>query len=123
MIVVNVVAGFAGAALVLSSLADLFASVVVPRSVGGRYRPSALLSRFGWRLWRGAAMRIADQERREDTLAVFAPTLLVTLLGYWVLSQVIGYVPAHLRVVVHKNQQSCITDGCVPYGLEPQTGL
>ncbi|MDB5070359.1 MAG: hypothetical protein JWM87_1470 [Candidatus Eremiobacteraeota bacterium] len=35
----------------------------------------------------------------------------------------IGYVPAHLRVVVHKNQQSCITDGCVPYGLEPQTGL
>ncbi|MDB5070360.1 MAG: hypothetical protein JWM87_1471 [Candidatus Eremiobacteraeota bacterium] len=91
MIVVNVVAGFAGAALVLSSLADLFASVVVPRSVGGRYRPSALLSRFGWRLWRGAAMRIADQERREDTLAVFAPTLLVTLLGYWVLSQVIGY--------------------------------
>jgi hypothetical protein len=35
----------------------------------------------------------------------------------------IGYVPAHLRVVVHKGQQSCITDGCVPYGLEPQTGL
>ena len=35
----------------------------------------------------------------------------------------IGYVPAHLRVVVHKNQPSCITDGCVPYGLEPQTGL
>ena len=35
----------------------------------------------------------------------------------------IGYVPAHLRVVVHKNQQSCITDGCVPYGMEPQTGL
>ena len=36
-------------------------------------------------------MRIADPERREDTLAVFAPTLLVTLLGYWVFSQIVGY--------------------------------
>jgi len=35
----------------------------------------------------------------------------------------LGYVPAHLQVVVHKNQPSCITDGCVPYGLQSQTGL
>ena len=87
----NAVAGLAGAALVVSSLADLFISVVVPRSVGGRLRPSALISRNGWRMWRDRAMRIADAERREDTLAVFAPTLLVTLLFYWVLSQMIGY--------------------------------
>jgi hypothetical protein len=35
----------------------------------------------------------------------------------------IGYQAAHLRVVVHKNQSSCITDGCVPYGLASLTGL
>jgi hypothetical protein len=91
VIAVDILVGLAGAALVLSSLADLFISVVVPRSVGGRYRPSALISRNGWRLWRDGALRIGDAERREDTLALFAPMFLVTLLGYWVFSQIIGY--------------------------------
>ncbi len=77
--------------MVVSSLADLFVSVIVPRSVGGRWRPSAVIARYGWRVWRDSAMRIADQERREDTLAVFAPTFLVTLLVYWVVSQAVGY--------------------------------
>jgi len=90
-VILNVLVGIAGAALVVSSLADLFISVVVPRSVGGRLRPSALISRNGWRFWRDQAMRIEDAERREDTLAVFAPTLLVTLLAYWVLSEIVGY--------------------------------
>jgi ion channel len=91
VILLDILVGLAGAALVVSSLADLFISVVVPRSVGGRYRPSALMSRYGWRFWRAQSMRIADAERREDTLAVFAPTLLVTLLAYWVFSEMIGY--------------------------------
>jgi hypothetical protein len=91
VIVLNLVAALAGAALVLASLADLFQSVVVPRSVGGRLRPSVYISRYGWQLWRTAAMRIDDQERREDTLGVFAPTLLVTLFAYWVFSQIAGY--------------------------------
>jgi len=77
--------------LVISSLSDLFQSVVVPRSVGGRWRASILIARYGWRTWRELAMRIADQERREDTMAVFAPTFMITLLGYWVASQAVGY--------------------------------
>ena len=36
-------------------------------------------------------MAIRDQERREDTLAIFAPMFMVTLLAYWVASQAIGY--------------------------------
>ena len=75
----------------MSSLGDLFLAVLVPRSVGSRWRPSAMIARYGWRAWRDAAMRIADQERREDTLAIFAPTFMITLLIYWVLSQGIGY--------------------------------
>ena len=75
----------------MSSLADLFQSVIVPRSVGSRWRASAVIARFGWRFWRDSAMRIADQERREDTLAIFAPTFMVTLLIYWVVSQALGY--------------------------------
>jgi len=91
VVFLNIVIGLAGSALVLSSLADLFASVIVPRAFGGRYRPSALIARYGWEFWRERALRIADQERREDTLAIFAPTLLVTLIFYWVFSQMIGY--------------------------------
>ncbi len=75
----------------LSSLADLFLSVVVPRSVSARFRPSTIFARGGWPMWRHRSMQIADAERREDTLAVFAPALLVTLLAYWVASQMIGY--------------------------------
>ncbi len=75
----------------LSSLADLFLSVVVPRSVSARFRPSTIFSRTGWPLWRDRSMTIADPEKREDTLAMFAPLLLVTLLAYWVASQMVGY--------------------------------
>ncbi len=91
MIVLDVLVGLAGAALVFASLSDVFQSVIVPRSVGWRLRGSRFISRDGWRMWREAAMRIGDAERREDTLALFAPALLVTLLAYWVLAQVLGY--------------------------------
>jgi hypothetical protein len=91
MLLLDILAAVVGAALVLWSLADLFQSVVVPRSVGGRFRPSVIMVRFGWRLWRDSSMRIADQERREDTLAIFAPTFMMTLLAYWVFSQIVGY--------------------------------
>jgi hypothetical protein len=77
--------------LVVSSLSDLFQAVVVPRSVGSRWRASVIISRYGWRMWRDRAMGIGDQERREDTLAIFAPTYMVTLLAYWVASQAVGY--------------------------------
>ena len=91
MIALDILAALAGAALVLSSLTDLFKSVVVPRSVGGRLRPSVFLSRYGWQFWRESALRITDAERREDTLAMFAPSLLMSLLVYWVASQMVGY--------------------------------
>jgi len=91
VIALDLLAALAGAGLVVSSLADLFQSVVVPRSVAGRFRASVLISRYGWRFLRGGAMRIADAERREDTLALFAPMLMVTLLLYWVASQILGY--------------------------------
>jgi hypothetical protein len=32
-----------------------------------------------------------DPERREDTLAVFAPLYLVSIFAYWVASQIVGY--------------------------------
>jgi Ion channel len=65
--------------------------VIVPRSVGSRYRPSVLLSRRGWRIWREAALRLRDPERREDALALFAPSILVVFLATWVAMLIAGF--------------------------------
>jgi hypothetical protein len=77
--------------LVGLALGDVFQSVIVPRSVGGRWRVSAHISRMGWRLWRDRALGIAQHERREDTLATYAPVLLTTLLLMWVGMLIVGY--------------------------------
>jgi hypothetical protein len=87
----EVLAVAAGLALVAAALADVFQSVIVPRSVGRRFRPSAFLVRRGWWLWREVALRIPDAERREDTLALFAPAVLMMLLGTWVVMLIVGY--------------------------------
>lgn len=91
MLALQVLAGLVGLALVVVTLADVFQSVVVPRSVGWRYRPSALLSRNGWRYWREGCLRIGDAEKREDTLAMFAPFLLTAFLATWVGLLIAGY--------------------------------
>jgi hypothetical protein len=65
--------------------------VIVPRSIGGRYRPSTRLARYGWRAWRSVALRLRDPERREDALATFAPTLLISLLIVWVAMETVGF--------------------------------
>ncbi len=91
MLALQVLTGLIGLALVVATLSDVFQSVVVPRSVGSRYRPSALISRNGWRYWREAALRIADAEKREDTLAMFAPFLLTAFLATWVGLLIAGY--------------------------------
>ena len=89
--VAQLAAAAAGLFLVVVAIADVFQSVIVPRSVGNRYRPSAFISRNAWRRWREAALRIGDPERREDTLAIFAPVLLTSFLVTWVSLLVGGY--------------------------------
>ncbi|MFN2459373.1 MAG: potassium channel family protein [Candidatus Velthaea sp.] len=81
----------AGVVLVFLTLGDIFQSVIVPRPAGRTFRPSALVSRYGWRLWRWSAHRIGDNERREDFLGTYAPLLLVGLLIFWVALLILGY--------------------------------
>ncbi|HTW82972.1 MAG TPA: potassium channel family protein [Candidatus Sulfotelmatobacter sp.] len=85
------------------SVGDLFLSVIVPRAIGGRYRPSTRISRLGWRTWRAVALRINDPERREDVLGMFAPALLVSLLVVWVALEILGFglVFWALRAQIH----------------------
>jgi Carboxypeptidase regulatory-like domain len=62
------------------------------------------------------AVRLSASDAGGFTLTVPIGTQTVDI-------NAIGYAAAHVPVVVHKGQQSCLTDGCVPYGLQPQTSL
>jgi len=82
-----------GVLLVALSLADVFQSVVVPRAVGRRLRPSFYMSRVTWFLWPRLMWVIypRSSDRREDFLAMFAPFNLVLTLMLWSLLMLIGY--------------------------------
>jgi hypothetical protein len=91
--VVNVASIVLGAIVVALTLNDVFQSVVVPRATGRRYRISSYVWRWIWQLWPRAAWRLygANDDKREDFLAVFAPFMLVSLLGMWVGLLIVGY--------------------------------
>ncbi len=82
-----------GVLLIASSLNDVFQSVIVPRAVGRRYRPSFYLSRLLWRIWPRLVRRFHpnDEDRREDLLAIYAPLYLVASLSLWALLLLFGY--------------------------------
>ncbi|HZY99847.1 MAG TPA: ion channel [Candidatus Baltobacteraceae bacterium] len=88
--ILSVVAGICVIVLVLG---DVFQSVVVPRAVGRRWRLSLLLWRAFWQRWPMLAWKLypADDDKREDFLATYAPFMLVFLLLVWAAGIVFGY--------------------------------
>ena len=83
----------AGVAIIVLALNDVFQSVIVPRFVARRFRPSSYQWRFMWRIWPPLAYRLfpENEERREDFLASFAPFSLVVMLVFWVVLLLVGY--------------------------------
>ena len=86
----NLLVGAIGCLAVIITVSDIFQSVIVPRPVN-YLRPSALLSRTGWRIVSHLSDRIGSPERREALLGVYAPALVVTLLVMWVAALVLGF--------------------------------
>ncbi len=82
--------GIAGVAVVLLIASDVFQSVIVPRPTYA-WRPSALISRSGWRIVGALGMQVANEERREALYGVYAPLLLVTLMVFWICSLTLGF--------------------------------
>ncbi|MBV9737476.1 MAG: two pore domain potassium channel family protein [Candidatus Eremiobacteraeota bacterium] len=89
--IVNVVAALLGIFLIWAALRDVFQAVVLPRAVDRRLRISAYLVRFLWRIWPRLSWRIADDDKREDFLATFAPFALICILAAWVFTLVVAY--------------------------------
>jgi hypothetical protein len=81
----------AGLALVAWVLNDVFNTVILPRPSPARFRPAGLLTRWSWRLWRRYADAQRNPDRREQRLGVFAPAIVMTLLGLWIVLLIVGF--------------------------------
>lgn len=80
-----------GAALVGVVLNDVFSTVIVPRPTPSRFRPAALLTRFGWRGWRARFGAVTPPQQRERRMGIFAPLIVMALLATWILMLITGY--------------------------------
>jgi len=86
----DVVTGVAGVAVVLLIASDVFQSVIVPRPTYA-WRPSAWISRNGWRVCGAIGLQLNDEERRDRLYGVYAPLLLVTLMIFWICGLALGF--------------------------------
>jgi hypothetical protein len=82
-----------GIVIIVAALNDVFQSVVMPRATGRRLRVSFYVWRMAWKIWPRAAWRLypRDDDRREDFLAVFAPFMLIALMGLWIGLLILGF--------------------------------
>src|SRR6266853_5381105 len=85
------VAGIAGALLVLVILWDAFEAIILPRRVMRRWRLSRFVYRITWRGWSAIARRIRKTKRREAYLSFYGPLSLLMLLGVWASAMVFGF--------------------------------
>jgi hypothetical protein len=81
----------AGILIVAWILWDVFQTVVVPRPTPTRVRLARFLTRGMWGLWRLRANQAGTPMSREKMLGSFAPLLVLTLVGSWIVGFIIGY--------------------------------
>jgi hypothetical protein len=81
----------AGVALAIWVLNDVFNTVILPRPSPARYRPAGLLTRWSWRFWRRYADSSRTAERREQRLGMFAPAVVMVLLGLWIVLLIVAF--------------------------------
>src|SRR5579871_6066740 len=93
----EILAGIAGALLVLFVLWDAFETIVLPRRVTRRFRLARVFYRTSWRPWRVLASRMPPK-RRENYLAYFGPLSLLLLLLVWAASLIFGFAMLHWAV-------------------------
>ena len=93
MAALNALGIVAGLIVIALTLSDVFQVVVMPRATGRRYRISFYVWRTAWYLWPKLAWRLYpnDSDAHEDFLALFAPFMLISILGIWVGLMIFGF--------------------------------
>jgi len=82
-----------GVVVILLALNDVFQSVVMPRATGRGMRISLYFWRSMWFVWPRLGWRLFPHEieRQEEFLAIFAPLMLITLIGFWISLLIVGF--------------------------------
>ncbi|HZY97651.1 MAG TPA: potassium channel family protein [Candidatus Cybelea sp.] len=93
MAALNVLGIAIGAAVIALTLSDVFQVVVMPRAAGRRFRISFYVWRTMWYVWPKLAWRLypGNSDGREDFIAIFAPLMLISMLGIWIGLLIFGF--------------------------------
>ena len=91
----SIVAALAGLVTVTLVLWDAFQTILLPRTVVGRYRLTRLFYQLNWTPWAAASRRMEAGAPREHFLSLFAPLSLLLLIGYWVGGLIAGFGLMH----------------------------
>src|SRR5215510_3114997 len=84
-----------GVLLALVVLWDAFQTMILPRRVTRRFRPTRAFYRALWSPWRAVARRIPAGDRREDLLTVFGPLSQILLIALWASGLIISFALIH----------------------------
>src|SRR3954470_19911237 len=90
-----IVLGIIGVILITGILWDVFETIVLPRRVTRRIRPTRLFYRFTWSPWRAVSKAIKNKKRRETVLGIYGPLSLLALLMFWAMSVIVGFALVH----------------------------
>jgi len=88
---VSLVEILAGIVLIAWVLYDVFNTVILPRPSPARFRPAGLLTRWSWAVWRRLADASKTADTRERRLGIFAPAIVMALLGLWIALMILGF--------------------------------
>jgi len=94
----SIILGIFGVLLIAGILWDVFETIVLPRRVTRRIRPTRLFYRFTWAPWRAVAAAIKNKKRREIVLGVYGPLSILALLTFWAWSVIAGFALMHWAI-------------------------
>jgi ion channel len=87
---VRALVGGLGLAALLIVLRDAFETIILPRRVQRRFRPTSLFYRASWPVWRGVANRLSGRFR-DSALGWFGPLSLLVLLALWAVGIIFAF--------------------------------
>ena len=93
----QILAAAAGLALIVVTLTDGFAVMVLPRRLTWPYQPARLFYRAAWGV-ATAARFLSHPKRRQHLLSVFGPLSLLALFTAWVSALIAGFALLHGRL-------------------------